>query len=58
MIINFNQENIEKLDGKGKVSKPVFLAGVLCFSMLLSGCNRTIFDTKYGFNKALIMGEI
>ena len=57
MIINFNQENIEKLDGKGKVSKPVFLAGVLCFSMLLSGCNRTIFDTKYGFNKALIMGD-
>lgn len=57
MIINFNQENIEKLEGKGKVSKTGFLAGVLCFALFLSGCNRTVFDTKYGFNTALVMGD-
>ena len=54
MIVNFNRENIEKLEGKCKVTGRKLLAGILCVSFLLSGCNRTMFDTKYGFDKALI----
>lgn len=57
MVINFNRENVEKLEGKGKVSRRGLFAGVLCLSLLLSGCNRTMFDTKYGFDKALIFGD-
>ena len=57
MVINFNRDNIEKLNNKGKVSKTGVLAGLLCFSLLLTGCNRTVFDTKYGFDKALIYGD-
>lgn len=31
---------------------------MLCLSMVLnSGCNRTAFDTKYGFDKAVISGK-
>lgn len=57
MIINYNRENVEKLEGKGKVTRRGLLASILCFSLLLSGCNRTMFDTKYGFDKALIFGD-
>lgn len=57
MVINFNRDNIEKLNNKGKVSKTGVLAGLVCFSLLLTGCNRTVFDTKYGFDKALIYGD-
>lgn len=27
------------------------------FQSFFSGCNRTVFDTKYGFDKALVMGD-
>lgn len=57
MVINFNRDNVEKLDGKGKVTRRGILAGILCVSLLLSGCNRTVFDSKYGFDKVLIFGD-
>ena len=57
MIINFDKNNIDKLKGKGKVIKAGLIAGALGLSLLLSGCNRTVFDTKYGFDKAFISGE-
>lgn len=57
MIINFDKNNIDKLKGKGKIVKTGLIAGVLGLSLLLSGCNRTMFDTKYGFDKALIYGD-
>lgn len=56
MVINFNREKIEELEGKGNVTRRGLFAGILCFSFLLSGCNRTVFDSKYGFDKALIFG--
>ena len=46
MIINFDKNNIDKLKGKGKVIKAGLIAGALGLSLLLSGCNRTVFDTK------------
>ena len=57
MIVNFNKKNVEKLNGKGKVIRSGLIAGILSFSLLLSGCNKTMFDTKYGFDKALIYGD-
>ena len=57
MIINFDKNNIDKLKGKGKVIRAGLIAGALGLSLLLSGCNRTVFDTKYGFDKAFISGE-
>lgn len=57
MVINFNREKVEELEGKGKVTRRDILAGILCVSLLLSGCNRTVFDSKYGFDKALIFGD-
>ena len=55
MKLNFNK--ITNLNGKIKLSKTAVLAGVLATTLLLSGCNKTVLDTKYGFNKALIMGD-
>lgn len=57
MNINFSEENIKKLDGKGKLKK-VGIVG-LCLTMLLSlaGCNRSVYDVRRGFDKALITGN-
>jgi len=57
MNISYNKDNIKKLNGKAKLYKRNILAGILSMSFLLSGCNKTIFDTKYGFNKSLILGD-
>lgn len=57
MIIKFNEEAIQRLKGKAKISRNLALTGVLTSSLILSGCNRTMFDTKYGFDKALILGD-
>jgi len=60
MIINFNKKSIDlinKMNGKWKINKTGIIAGVLSTSLLFSGCNKTIFDTKYGFNKSLIFGD-
>lgn len=57
MKINFNNKKINNVKGKMKLSKTAVLAGVLATTLLLSGCNKTVLDTKYGFNKALIMGD-
>ena len=57
MVVNFNRDNIEKLNGKGKVIKSALLGGLLFCTLFLAGCNRTVFDTKYGFDKALIFGD-
>lgn len=57
MLINFDINNINKLDGKAKLNRKSVITGCLIFSLLLSGCNRSVFDTKYGFNRALVFGE-
>lgn len=58
MLINFNRKNIEKLDGRGKVNKSVLGCSLLLsLSLLLSGCNKSMFDSKYGFDQALIFGD-
>lgn len=58
MLINFNRENIEKLDGKGKVNKGVLgVTLLLTLTLLLTGCNKSMFDSKYGFDQALIFGD-
>lgn len=57
MIINFNKKNIEKLNNKGKVVRTSLACVLLGLSLVLSGCNKTMFDTKYGFDKALIYGD-
>ena len=61
MVINFNRENIEKLGGRGKLTRKgltgVALSLMLILTLLLSGCNRSMFDTKYGFDQALIFGD-
>ncbi len=59
MLINFNRENMEKLDGKGKVIRKgiVGFALFLTLTLLLTGCNKSMFDSKYGFDQALIFGD-
>ena len=56
MLIKINSENVKKLKHGGKRAASLVLGGVLAAS-LLTGCNRTIVDTKYGFDKALILGD-
>ena len=56
MIVKINSKNIKKLKGKWKRATSVVLSGLL-ISTLLTGCNRTAFDTKYGFDKAVIFGD-
>lgn len=56
MIIKFNEDNIKKLRNKTKRLGTLALSGVLSLS-LLTGCNKSLLDTKFGFNKALILGE-
>lgn len=59
MLINFNRENMEKLDGNGKVVRKgiVGFALFLTLTLLLTGCNKSMFDSKYGFDQALIFGD-
>ena len=59
MLINFNRENMEKLDGNGKVARKgiVGFALFLTLTLLLTGCNKSMFDSKYGFDQALIFGD-
>lgn len=57
MLVNFNKKSISGLGGKSKINKKGMVAGLLCLPLLLSGCNKTMFDTKYGFDKALILGD-
>lgn len=46
------------MKNKFKGSKKSSFITMLCLSMVLnSGCNRTAFDTKYGFDKAVINGK-
>ncbi len=64
MLIKINSKNIKKYNENNKNTKnskkrricSLILTGTLA-TTLLSGCNRTIFDTKYGFDKALIYGD-
>lgn len=42
---------------KFKVNKGKAVAFCLLSTTLLTSCNRTMFDTKYGFNQALIFGD-
>lgn len=57
MSFKFNKKAFENRKSKMKVSRNAILAGLLATSLSLSGCNRTMFDTKYGFDKALIFGD-
>lgn len=58
MLIKINSGNVKKLNRKGRGVKvtSLLLSSVLA-TTLLTGCNRTIVDTKYGFDKALILGD-
>ena len=57
MKINcFSDFNIYKNNKFSLNKKKVLALGILSTS-LLTGCNRTMFDTKYGFNQALILGD-
>lgn len=56
MLIKINSENIKKLKNGGKRAVGSVLCGALMFT-LLTGCNKTRIDTKYGFDKALILGD-
>lgn len=56
MLIKVNTTNIKKQKSK-KLKLSSFLLCGLLSTNLLTGCNRTVFDTKYGFDKALILGE-
>ncbi len=55
MKVNINSRNIRKL-GKWKKAGSLVLTGML-LTTLLTGCNRTAFDTKYGFDKTVIFGD-
>ena len=57
MKINFNSKMFKNNNGNFKVVKATALAGILSLSLLLTGCNRSVFDTKYGFDEALIFGD-
>jgi len=57
MVIKFNSNSIKKLKGKIKLDRKCLLIGLVTSSLLLTGCNKTMFDTKYGFDKALILGD-
>ena len=59
MLINFNRENREKLGSNGKVARKgvVGFALFLTLTLLLTGCNKSMFDSKYGFDQALIFGD-
>ena len=41
------------MNGNWKINKTGIIAGVLSTTLLFSGCNKTVFDTKYGFNKSI-----
>ncbi len=56
MKAKINSKNISKLKGNWKRATSLVLSGVLA-STLLTGCNRTAFDTKYGFDKVAIFGD-
>ena len=57
MIVKYNSEKIKELNNKIKLNKTAILSGALSLTLLLTGCNKTIFDTKYGFDKSLIFGD-
>ena len=48
MFVKLNSKNLKKLCS-------LALAGTI--TMSLTGCNRTVVDTQYGFDKALILGD-
>lgn len=56
MVVKINSKNIKKLKGKWRIATSVALSGLLV-STLLTGCNRTAFDTRYGFDKAVVFGD-
>lgn len=56
MLIKVNITNIKKQKSKKLKLSSLLLCGLLSTN-LLTGCNRTVFDTKYGFDKALILGD-
>lgn len=57
MVVKYNSEKIKELNNKFKLNKTAILSGALSLTLLLTGCNKTIFDTKYGFDKSLIFGD-
>lgn len=56
MRVKINSENIKKLKSNWKRATGVILSGVI-ITTLFTGCNRTAFDTKYGFDKTVIFGD-
>ena len=57
MTIKSNKDSIKKLNNNYKLTKTAIFTGVLTTTLLLTGCNQTVLDTKYGFDKALILGD-
>lgn len=56
MKVKINSKNIKKLKGNWKRATGIILSGVI-ITTLFTGCNRTAFDTKYGFDKTVIFGD-
>lgn len=56
-MIKFNSKNIKKLGKKGVLKRlsSALLAGSIMVTF--AGCNRTLFDAKYGLDKVLIYGD-
>jgi hypothetical protein len=55
--IKYNKDFEHYQPSKFKLKRKKILAIGLLSTTLLSGCNRTMFDTKYGFNQALVLGD-
>lgn len=53
--IKYNKDFEHYQPSKFKLKRKKILAIGLLSTTLLSGCNRTMFDTKYGFNQALVL---
>lgn len=57
MLIKINSENVKKLNKRKRTKVASLLLSGALATTLLTGCNKTIVDTKYGFDKALILGD-
>lgn len=53
MIIKYNEKNMNRLSRKKKLGTALALS----ISLITTGCNQTVVDTNYGFDKALILGD-
>ncbi len=53
MLIKFNQNNMKRIFKNKKLGTALALS----VSLLTTGCNQSVVDTNYGFDKCLILGD-